>query len=308
MNKKRLAFALLLAVLYSAGIFAVPVSAGGEDHVVRAGPAATKYPIVLVHGAGFRDKTFRIGYWGRIPATLEAQGARIFYGGTDGWGSIESNAAMLKKTVESVLAETGSEKVNIIAHSKGGLEARYMISSLGMAGKVASLTTISTPHHGSETIDKVMGVPDFLYKGASWVMDGIFRVFIRDEAPDFYNGSKSLAAGYMKEFNIMNPDDPGVYYQSFGGALTVIGGSILLSWTAFPIEKIEGENDGLVTVDSAKWANYRGALRGAARRGVSHADLVDIWRRDLKIQPLLGAETIREFYVAVAADLKARGY
>jgi len=308
MNKRRLAFALLLAVLYSAGIFAVPASAGGEDHIAGTGSAATKYPIVLVHGAGFRDATFRIGYWGRIPATLEARGARIFFGGTDGWGSIESNAAMLKETIECVLAETGSEKVNIIAHSKGGVDARYMISAMGMADQVASLTTISTPHHGSETLDKIIGVPDCLYKGASWVMDGIFRVFIGDEAPDFYNGSKSLATEYMKDFNIMHPDDPGVYYQSFGAALTVLGGSILLSWTAYPIERIEGENDGLVAVNSAKWGNFRGELRGAARRGVSHADLVDIWRRDLKIQPLLGAETIREFYIAVASDLKARGY
>ena len=302
-------FAVVAALLCSAWLFAPTARAGGEAGETKIGPeAATKYPIVLVHGAGFRDTTFRIGYWGRIPETLEAQGAKIFYGGTDGWGSIESNAEMLKNSIENVLNETGSEKVNIIAHSKGGVDARYMISSMGMAGQVASLTTISTPHHGSETIDKFMGAPDFLYKGASWAMDGIFRVFIRDEAPDFYNGSRSLATEYMKEFNRMNPDDPGVYYQSFGSALTVLGGSILLSWTAYPIERIEGENDGLVTVNSAKWANYRGELRGAARRGVSHADLVDIWRRDLKIQPILGAETILGFYSAVVADLKAQGY
>ena len=298
-------FAVAAALLCAAYLFAPAVQAK-ENNAKKA--AATQYPIVLVHGAGFRDTTFRIGYWGRIPETLEARGARIFYGGTDGWGSIESNAAMLKKTIKSVLAETGSKKVNLIAHSKGGVEARYMIASLGMADKVASLTTISTPHRGSATLDKILGVPDFLFKGVSWLMDGTFKVFLHDEDPDFYNGCKSLTTEYMREFNRANPNDPRVYYQSFDGALTVLGGSILLSWTAFPIEKIEGENDGLVTVESAKWGNYRGALRGVTRRGVSHADLVDVWRRDLAIQPLLGAQTVREFYVALAADLKARGF
>src|SRR5436190_277798 len=44
-------------------------------------------------------------------------------------------------------------KVIIIAHSMGGLDARYMISRLGMADRVAALVTLSTPHHGSPYAD-----------------------------------------------------------------------------------------------------------------------------------------------------------
>ena len=52
-----------------------------------------------------------------------------------------------------IIQKTGCEKVNIIAHSKGGLESRYAISQLGLSPYVASLTTINTPHHGCTFVD-----------------------------------------------------------------------------------------------------------------------------------------------------------
>jgi len=295
-TRRLLTWAVLLAVLCSAWLFAPAAHAAGTS-------AATKYPIVLVHGAGFKDKNLGINYWGRIPRTLQAQGAKVFYGNMDGWGAIESNAAMLKKTVEKVLEKTGSEKVNIIAHSKGGLEARYMISSLGMAGKVASVTTIATPHHGSTMVNK--------YSGGLLRFSAIFVNVIRwiwgDKHPDFYQASKQMTPAYMKDFNAKNPDMAGIYYQSFAGAVSAPASDLIMVWPSYTIRG-EGENDGIVSVASAKWTNFRGVLRGAGYRGVSHLDEVDFRRSDLKIQPLLGATTVRGFYAAVAADLKAKGY
>ena len=46
-----------------------------------------------------------------------------------------------------------NEKVHVIAHSMGGLDARYMISRLGMEDRVLSLTTVGTPHRGSKYAD-----------------------------------------------------------------------------------------------------------------------------------------------------------
>ena len=127
----------------------------------------TKYPIMLVHGTGFRDRKF-LNYWGRVPAALEKQGATLFYGHQDSWGSVEHNAEVLKDNLNIILADADFKKVNIIAHSKGGVEVRYMISSLGMADKIASLTTIATPHHGSETVDLFIKLPKWLYKTAAF--------------------------------------------------------------------------------------------------------------------------------------------
>jgi len=300
-TKKLLAWAMLLAVLCSVWLFAPAAYAAAKD------AAATKYPIVLVHGAGFKDKNMGINYWGRIPRTLQARGAKVFYGNTDGWGTIESNAAMLKKTIEKVLAKTSSAKVNIIAHSKGGLEARYMISSLGMAGKVASVTMIATPHHGSAMASDFTG-----FRGITKRISALFVNAIRwiwgDRRPDFYNASKQMTPAKMRDFNASNPDAAGVYYQSYAGAVSAPASDLILALPSNSISKREGENDGIVSVASAKWTNFRGVLRGAGYRGVSHLDEVDFRRRDLKIEPLQGATTIRQFYVAVAADLKSRGY
>lgn len=150
-----------------------------------------KYPLLMVHGMGFRDNRV-IGYWGRIPKALEKCGAEVFFGGQDSNGSIEGNAAQLKKTIEAVLRQTGAEKVNIIAHSKGGLEARYLISTMGMADKVASLTTISTPHNGSVTVDRLMDiVPQPLVKLGCGVTDLWFRI-LGDESPDTYSAVNSF--------------------------------------------------------------------------------------------------------------------
>ena len=172
-----------------------------------------KYPLLMVHGMGFRDNRV-IGYWGRIPKALEKCGAEVFFGGQDSNGSIEGNAAQLKKTIEAVLRQTGAEKVNIIAHSKGGLEARYLISTMGMADKVASLTTISTPHNGSVTVDRLMDiVPQPLVKLGCGVTDLWFRI-LGDKSPDTYSAVNSFKTNSADIFNIKNPDSPDVYYQS----------------------------------------------------------------------------------------------
>ncbi len=69
------------------------------------------------------------------------------------------------RRIKEILEETGSDKVNIIAHSKGGLDSRYAISCLGAAPYVASLTTINTPHRGCEFADWLLkNAPDVLKK------------------------------------------------------------------------------------------------------------------------------------------------
>ena len=87
---------------------------------------ATRYPILLIHGTGLGD----LGYWGRIPGALRRKGARVYFGGQDSWATVETNAAALKRRVEDILRTTGCGKVHLIAHSKGGLEARYLVSTL----------------------------------------------------------------------------------------------------------------------------------------------------------------------------------
>ena len=109
----------------------------------------TKYPILLAHGLAAPDSGVRHPPWGRGPQLLRDRGAVVYMGGQDAWGSIENGAARLEQVLYRMLQEQDCSRVNIIAHSKGGLEARYLISTLGHGRHVASLTMLSTPNRGS---------------------------------------------------------------------------------------------------------------------------------------------------------------
>jgi len=266
----------------------------------------TKYPILLVHGTGFRDGKY-LNYWGRIPAALEKYGAKIFYGNQDSWGSIEHNAEVLKKNLEKYLGETNCEKVNIIAHSKGGLEARYLISTLGMAESVASLTTIATPHHGSQTLDLLWKLPKFLFKFAAFFANLFYRL-LGDVKPDFFTTCNQFTTIHMKSFNEKNADAPNIFYQSYAGVMKSPFSCFIMFPANFFVSLCEGENDGLVTPKSAEWTNFKGVLRGATFRGISHPDLRDIRRKNFaKENSQTGVSDIRDFYVNIVVELKKLG-
>lgn len=145
----------------------------------------TLYPVVFIHGLGFRDRK-HLNYWGRIPGILQDCGAIVYYGNQDSHGSIKSNALQIKQCILKIIEETHCEKVNLIAHSKGGLDARYLISALEMQDSVASLTTISTPHHGSKSDDSMLSLPKTLVKTCVLLSDAWYRL-LGDKCPDSFS-------------------------------------------------------------------------------------------------------------------------
>jgi triacylglycerol lipase len=268
---------------------------------------ATKYPIVLIHGTGFRDHKL-INYWGRIPKALKNEGAEIYYGYQDSWGTIEANAQVIKKNIINLIATTGCEKVNLIAHSKGGMEARYLISSLEMDGKIASLTTISTPHHGSKTMDVFYNMPRILHVFIAHFVNLWFKI-LGDKSPNFYTTSRQFSTYFCEEFNKQNLDSEWVYYQSYATVMKNSFSDIFMVIPNIVISLVDGENDGLVTPRSATWTNFRGVLRSASNRGISHADAVDFrrYRFTLKMKDNKISD-IRDFYIDLVAELKEKGY
>ena len=115
----------------------------------------TKYPLLFVHGIFFRDFEL-LNYWGRIPEELIQNGATIYYGNHSSSLHVKDSAEELVQRVKQIVEETHCEKVNIIAHSKGGLDARYAIANLGLNKYVASLTMINTPNHGCVFADYLL--------------------------------------------------------------------------------------------------------------------------------------------------------
>lgn len=210
-----------------------------------AGPR-TRYPVLLVHGVfGFDE--IEVGgethqYFRGIPEHLSRLGVEVHtYQGLM-TSTIPERAMRLAKFLRNMQAK----RVNIIAHSMGGLDARYAISKLNCADKVASLTTIGTPHRGTPVAD---------FGDALLGRLGLFRLV--QSLKDPLGALSSLTTDSLKEFNRTIHDVPGVYYASVVGVIDsqVFVPNPLLIPIHHHIEKTHGPNDGLVPASSQKWGN-----------------------------------------------------
>jgi triacylglycerol lipase len=288
-----LSFLFLLLSCVSARKSIKPADADSEK-------CATRYPILLVHGIMVRDD-YPIAYWGRIPEALIAEGATVYLANHDAWASIEDNAAVLDTRILEIMAATGARKVNIIAHSKGGLESRYLISTLARGDRVASLTTINTPHRGAPFADILLDDIPLLNDVTGLMVDTFSRYFLRDDNPNVKWAISQLRPESMAAFNEKNQDDPRVYYQSWTSTIDSNYPSLVFAFMYKLTAAKEGPNDGVVSVDSAKWGNYRGLVFAGSQ--MSHSDVADF-----HVYSYPGVPDVLPFYVEMAADLKERGF
>src|SRR5262249_5256957 len=118
----------------------------------------TQYPIILEHG--FNASPALRGFVG-VDEALRADGHVVYVTDVPPYRSAEDRAQALAQVVDQATAD-GASRVNIIAHSMGGLDARALVSTLGYADRVASITTISTPHRGSAIADRILAALDGL--------------------------------------------------------------------------------------------------------------------------------------------------
>ncbi|TGJ76806.1 hypothetical protein E0Z10_g10833 [Xylaria hypoxylon] len=227
-----------------------------------------KFPIVLAHGLlGFAELHFTPGwlppvyYWRGIAEALRANGVHVITTTVPPSGSIEKRAEQLARGIADAAA---GREVNIIAHSMGGLDARYMISHLRPANvAVRSLVTVASPHHGSS-------FADFLFREIG--NDHLPRIYRLLERVRLETGAfEQLTSTYMKnDFNPRTPDDPEVSYFSYGATMDRPPLLSPFRQSHGVISRVEGPNDGLVSVASSQWGSYKGTLVG-----VSHLDLIN---------------------------------
>ncbi len=261
----------------------------------------TRYPILMVHGVFFRDFKY-FNYWGRIPQELEKHGAVIYYGNHQSAASVADSGKELAGRIRQIIDETGCEKVNIIAHSKGGLDSRYAVSCLGMDQYVASLTTVNTPHRGCIFADYLLNkIPAAAKDKVAEGYNSALKV-LGDETPDFMAAVTDLTASACQDFNRKVPDCPGIYYQSVGSKLNAAsGGRFPLNFSHQLVKYFDGPNDGLVAESSFPWGEDYTFLTTSGRRGISHGDMIDLNRENIK------DFDVREYYVGLVNGLKERG-
>lgn len=258
---------------------------------------ATKYPIILVHGVALKDIKFFKAF-GNIEALLSASGYTVSTAPTDGFGSIKTNAEQLRAHVKKVLAETGAAKVNLIAHSKGGLDSRYMIDNLGMRDKVASITFLCTPHKGSHIATLLWGLPRPVKHFIAFWLGLWYRIF-GDKHPDVLAVCRELR--YAPDGALEHAGDyEGIFLQSYTTVLEKSRDDFIMGIPLRFSRRYENDaSDGLVSVNSAKFGEYRGNCTDGS---VSHSEIVDFMAKKSKKQK------IYLFYLSLCEELGERGY
>ena len=285
----------------------------------------TNKPIVLAHGIARFDilretvsnksnlgDSDRLHYFKGTKTHLEGKGFRVFHSNQDFAGPVESRAEQLKARVNEVLSATGAEKVHIIGHSMGGLDARHMIVDMGMAERVATLTTIGTPHLGTILADHVIG------HGGVFLLDLLRRVINLD-------GFADLTVTSCEAFNKRVEDSEArnnVVYQTYASAeeMRQVFAPLVPSWIF--IRDNEGKNDGLVPFRSQQWNRELVAGDGTRKPitqkefplSADHLNQVGWWDPQEAISPLAGLggffkqvsnyETkIKDVYLEIAQNL-----
>lgn len=246
-------------------------------------------PVVLVHGLCGFDRLYAFGrsvldYFPGVREQLEAGGNRVFAACVRPTAGVADRALDLKRFVERAVP---AGPVHLIGHSMGGLDARYMISRLGMESRVRSLTTVGTPHRGTAFAD--WGVRHF----------GRLLAPFLGAAGVPYRAFHDLTTDSCRRFNEEVPDVPGVRYFSVAGVCDAefLGAEWLLPHRI--VGRAEGPNDGVVSVASASWGEQTEVWRG------DHLNLVN-WPNRIAVRRGRWQELAPD-YGRVARRLAAAG-
>ena len=294
---------LIGLTIFLTAIFLIPgnVLAGGSSDTCD-----TQYPIVMAHGMGASAEILGIiDYWWGIPEAMEDEGADVFITSVNGMDSTRNKAIDFKTQFLQIKAYTGAAKLNVIGHSHGTIYTRDAISNLGIGGYVASYTSIAGPHRGSALADLIMySFSDDVVNMLGGSLDFIYAFIFGDTNPESIDNGYDICTDYMTEtFNPNTPNVGGIYYQSWAAKAKTSCPSVILEIPWLIMLGLEGANDGLVSVESAKWGNFRGVEDAAwYSAGCDHLNIVG---QLFGITPGFDED---EFYVDMASDLKNRGY
>ena len=295
-------------------------------------PSGPPYPIVLCHGmGGFGTlKGLPITYFNGIRDDLAAHGeAQVFTTLVPPYDGSENRATALAPQIDEILKKTGKAKVNLIGHSQGGMDIRLLASPAGKGygDRIASITTIATPHRGSQVADVTLKI---LSPSGGFSFDdianGLLKVLERsvyeiDSDPNLKAQILQLSEHFMTtEFNPKYIDDPRVSYFSYGGRTNGLDGhadcddalypddssklddpQVFLAPTAGFLQQgsLKKPNDGLVTVQSAKWGSF---LQCVPADHMSEVGQLDLTGPD----PRSGFYHL-EFFRLVVSRLRDRG-
>lgn len=183
-----------------------------------------------------------VHYWHDIDDALIAAGHDVIVSRVHPSAGVRCRAAQLKRVLLGALAARNQPdaKVLVIGHSMGGMDARYMVSRLGMAKNVAAILTVGTGHRGSA-----------YYDWAVDVFDALGQLRAMSSVVDLTAIWDSTTAG-AERLDAESPDQHGVGYFSVAGSCPPDRTPLWLlpGWQI--LHDRQGDNDGRVAVVSAR--------------------------------------------------------
>jgi triacylglycerol lipase len=245
-------------------------------------PAMPPLPVILHHGLFGYDSVgvgkFRWAYFQGIDKALRRAGYPVVVTRVHPTGGIAKRAGQLKEAIDTGLAGlngSGQGKIMIVAHSMGGLDARYMIHQLGMADRVAALLTITTPHRGSPYAD--------------WCVRHVGKRLHGFELMEFLgldvSAARDLTTEACARFNEQITDVPGVGYFSVSAAREWPKVAPFVLHSHKVISEIEGPNDGVVSVKSSTWGTHLGTWRADHFHTINKRYVLEFRNRTGNIAP-----------------------
>jgi triacylglycerol lipase len=234
---------LLLALVIVALIAAIALRPKPQPvvtpAVVTPGDRGPPLPVILVHGLFGFDRMGRLDYFRGIARHLETLGCHAHAVKLSRARSVPERARELCDAITAL----PHERVDLIAHSMGGLDARYALAHFGLASRVRSLVTVGTPHRGTPLAD--LGT-----RGALAVARrALAALGMSLEALDW------LTTEALERFNRDVADVPGVRYACVVGGIREATTPIPLAIQPVHayLRRVAGANDGLVPMSSQYW-------------------------------------------------------
>lgn len=257
-------------------------------------------PVVLMHGFGIGASFRRDGHLHEEALHLRSRGVRAIAPNVAPYDTVQARTTMWNDRLTRILDETKADRLFLIAHSMGGLDARYLISKMGWHEVVDVLVTVSTPHRGSAVAQFILDQPEAVRRWVAEVADWVGSHILEDGSANLRRALEELTPESVKNtFNEEVPNHPDVNYWSYGcqaGKGTPIPIDPIFRYLNRYLYEREGVNDGIVSVESARWGEYQGTV------DADHARQVGLSSR------LAEPFDSNAFYTSIVQKLAEEGY
>jgi triacylglycerol lipase len=211
-------------------------------------PCRLQYPLVLIHGLGAKSRFGVVEYFYGLPKYFESQGTRVLVVDLPSWHSLERRSEDLRLQIEAAFP---GERVNLLGHSMGGLDARALAADPLFGERVASVTTLGTPHRGTYVGD---AIHEKLSPPVKFALEKLLNQMGLSN-----QGFEQITSEGARLFTEAAPNQKHTAYYS---AMTVIQAPAFKNalptfWFAHDfLHKKEGDNDGFVSLESSKWGEF----------------------------------------------------